>query len=649
MIKFIHMQLLLSLIGFLLIAVAADKISHLFPRLRLPIITGLLFIGIISGPSLLGFIDEKSVSNLYFLKELSLAFIAFCAGAELHFEDLKSQMKSIKWMTFGQFVVTFCLSAILIYYMSAYIPFMENMSHPIRLALSLLVSTIFVARSPASAIAVINEMRAKGPFTKTAIGVTVLKDVLVIILFTICFAVADALVQGVSFDFKQVLFLCVELILSFSIGIALGKLIDLIVLSGIPFRVKSLILVIIGYGVYFFSHLLYDYSDLHLGFSIYIEPLLICIVASLYVVNFSKNRREFTTILEKTVPYIYVLFFTITGASISLVVLAKMWIVSLLFFSVRLIGIILGSFVGLGLAGDSLSKNKMSWMAYVTQAGVALGLVAVVSEKYPQFGSEFSTLMISVIILNEIIGPPLFKWAIIKMGESHTKNKKSKDNKTNTVALIGLEGQSLTLFRELVKHHYSVKLFTKSKSKSIRSYQGVEVDYISSFDEEEMTKAGLNNHDTIVLLKTDADNLEACEVLYESFGTKNIIVRINDRSYIDKFKSLGALVVDPSTLMINLLEHMVRSPLTTSILLGDDEVQDTEDVVMSNCDLDGVALRDLHLPSDIVILATKRNEQVIVSTGYTRIRLGDVLTLFGSVESIDRLRLLMAEDGGVDF
>lgn len=643
------MDLFLSLLGFCVIAIAADRISHFFPRFSLPIITGLLFIGILSGPSLLGFIEKESIPRLFFINEICLAFIAFAAGAELHFEDLKGRMKSIKWMTFGQLFFTFIISTVLVYYLADKISFMKDMSLSVRFALSILIATIFVARSPASAIAVINELRAKGPFTKTAIGVTVVKDVLVIILFTLCFAFSDALVSNIPFDFKLILILIAELALSFFLGFVLGKIMDFIIMTSIPTYMKSILFLILGYLIYFCAHYLYSSSEHFLGFHIYVEPLLICIMASFYVVNYSQNRREFMLIIEKTVPFIYVFFFTLTGASISLEILAKTWTITLLFFGIRLLGMIVGSFVGGTLSGDSWSVNKIAWMPYVTQAGVALGLVAVVSSSYPEFGAEFSTVMISVIVLNQIVGPPLFKWAIIKVGESHVRNRSRKENKIQKVALFGLEGQSLTLFRELSNHHYQVNLYTRDKSKSLRSYQGVDVEYIPSFDKENMLKLGLEKVDVVVLLNTDEDNLIACKIFYEYFDTKNIIVRLHDRSYVSEFKSYGALIVDPSTVMINLLDHMVRSPLTTSILLGDDEVQDTEDIVMNNIDLHDIALRDIHLPSDIVILATKRKGNVIVSTGYTRIRLGDVLTLFGSVESIDRLRLLMAEDGGVDF
>ena len=43
---------------------------------------------------------------------------------------------------------------------------------------------VSIARSPSSAIAVVAEQRADGPFTQTMLGVTMVTDVLVILLFT---------------------------------------------------------------------------------------------------------------------------------------------------------------------------------------------------------------------------------------------------------------------------------------------------------------------------------------------------------------------------------------------------------------------------------------------------------------------------------
>lgn len=113
-----YFEILMVLIGFLIIAVGANRISLYFPKIKLPIITGLLFIGILSGPYVLNLLPKTSIEKLGFINEISLAFIAFAAGAELFLKELKGRMKSIKWMTFGQLVFTFGISVSFVLLMS---------------------------------------------------------------------------------------------------------------------------------------------------------------------------------------------------------------------------------------------------------------------------------------------------------------------------------------------------------------------------------------------------------------------------------------------------------------------------------------------------------------------------------------------------
>ena len=55
--------------------------------------------------------------------------------------------------------------------------------------------------------------------------------------------------------------------------------------------------------------------------------------------------------------------------------------------------------------------------------------------------------------------------------------------------------------------------------------------------------------------------------------------------------------------------------------------------------LHGVSLRALRLPSDIIILSVKRKDQMLISHGYTRLRIGDIVTMVGSLESLENTRL----------
>ena len=138
---------------------------------------------------------------------------------------------------------------------------------------------------------------------------------------------------------------------------------------------------------------------------------------------------------------------------------------------------------------------------------------------------------------------------------------------------------------------------------------------------------------------SDEDNFEICETAYEHFGTKHLIVRLNDREYYKKFHAIGVMVIDPSTAMVSLMEHFVRSPIATSLLLGMDEGQDTIDIELRNSDYHGLTLRDFRLPSDVIILSVTRGDHPIISHGYTRLRLGDIVTMVGSIESLDTVRL----------
>ena len=113
--------------------------------------------------------------------------------------------------------------------------------------------------------------------------------------------------------------------------------------------------------------------------------------------------------------------------------------------------------------------------------------------------------------------------------------------------------------------------------------------------------------------------------------------RLNKRENFNKFHELGVLIIEPSTAIVSLLDHFVRSPNAASLLLGMDEGQDSIDVEVANRDIHGMRLRELRLPSDIIILSVKRKGHIIISHGYTRLRLGDVITLVGAEKSLEEV------------
>ena len=633
----ISKETIIFLAAFILIAISANRIAKLFQKIGLPFITGVLFIGIIAGPFVLKMFPKGAHHNLNFINEAALAFIAFAAGSELYLKELRSRLRQITWITFGQLVITFSASSVIVFFLANQIEFMIGLSTKVKLAISIMMGTIFVARSPSSAIAVINELRAKGPFTQTALGVTVLKDVLVIILFAIAFAMSKSLVSEVEMGFEFVAVLILELLLSFALGYGLGRLLAFLLSTSIDRKIKSILLLITGYLVYVFAHFVRDYSLGKFGVELFIEPLLICIIGSFVVSNFSKNRLEFLDIVEEISPIIYVAFFTLTGLSLSFDALMAVWGIALLLFFVRLASIMLGSLVGGTLAGDPLKFNLLGWMPYVTQAGVGLGLATIVAAEFPDWGESFLTLVIAVIVINQVVGPPLFKWAIKLVKEDHNKADDQDGEETRDAIIFGLEDQSISLAKQLIDHGWKVKIATILKK--FEKVEGVDITKLDSIEHEELKRIECEKANTIITMLTDEQSYTLCEIAYENLGTKNMIVRLHERSNFEKFHKLGAKIVEPNTAMVGLLEHFVRSPKATSLLLGMEPNQDTIDVELKSKEIHGMALRDLRFPSDVLILAVNRKGSALISHGFTRLRIGDIVTLVGSVKSLDKVRL----------
>ncbi|MBT4500983.1 MAG: hypothetical protein HOC74_24850 [Gemmatimonadetes bacterium] len=57
-------------------------------------------------------------------------------------------------------------------------------------------------------------------------------------------------------------------------------------------------------------------------------------------------------------------------------------------------------------------------MAFLTQAGVSLGLAMEVVRRFPEWGNDFTTVVVAVIAINQMIGPIAMKQALVRSGEA---------------------------------------------------------------------------------------------------------------------------------------------------------------------------------------------------------------------------------------
>ena len=218
---------------------------------------------------MLAVVSAEALQRLHFLDQIALGFIGFTAGGALHLSEFQGRFRSIRWVTLGQVVFTFTLSAFMVLQLADAIPFLETMPAPSSLAIALLAAAILVARSPSSAIAIINELRASGPFTRMILGVTVTIDVVVILLFAVSSSIADALLSQLGFRFGMVLLVVVEVSLAAGLGVVLGKIVAFV--SPLPENrvMKGLLLLACNYLAFPLSSGLHHWSRDALGVEIF--------------------------------------------------------------------------------------------------------------------------------------------------------------------------------------------------------------------------------------------------------------------------------------------------------------------------------------------------------------------------------------------
>jgi Kef-type K+ transport system membrane component KefB len=373
--------------------------------------------GLVLGPWVLRFYDRQAVADLEFLNSLALAFIAFCAGGELRLSHIREKLKSISFLLSGITLVVFIGVTLTVFAFSPFIPFMKGYPLSVRLAISAIFGVISTARSPSSAMAIISETKAKGPFTDTVLAVTVAMDVVVIVLFAVVISICQILIEpGSELSLMIVPHLLLEIAIAFVLGHLFGRgVIFLAQRAGVELPI---IIAGMGFLVIKFCHTLSSEIELAYDISLNLEPLLICMAAGFTVQNFSDHGDRFLHSMDRVSLPIYVGFFAITGASIQLDVLEAGWLLGLMVVVARLVMLNVGSRLSARAAGDPPLVYKNAWLGFVTQAGVSLGLLAEVVRRFPEVGVHVQTILIATITVNQVIGPVAFKYVLDKVGES---------------------------------------------------------------------------------------------------------------------------------------------------------------------------------------------------------------------------------------
>ena len=105
--------------------------------------------------------------------------------------------------------------------------------------------------------------------------------------------------------------------------------------------------------------------------------------------------------------------------------------------------------------------------------------MTVVSDQFPAWGPDFATLGISVIIINQLIGPPLIAKAITLMGENKSRAITPEFDGVRDVLIFGHESQSMALALQLQNRDWVVEIATKKNPDEVSPIDGVKIHFLN--------------------------------------------------------------------------------------------------------------------------------------------------------------------------
>ncbi|MCA9661378.1 MAG: cation:proton antiporter, partial [Myxococcales bacterium] len=394
--------LTLAAIGFVLLA--AYTVAELGSRLKLPKVTGYIVTGIVLGPFLANILSTGVVSDIKMFEDLALGLIATSAGLELDARGLGRMWRSLASVTGLKILLLPLFVGGTFYSLESSFHFLGLQSPDAILGLSIIFSALAIGTSPAIALAVLSETKAKGKLSDLVLGIAVLKDVVVVICLAIAVAITRSLIlPDASLDASVFVHVGEELGYSILAGIVLAGLLYLY----IRFIKAEMLL--------FVAAMILTVAEL--AAALHLELLLVFIVAGFIIRNFTPYEHDLLHPLEVVALPVFVIFFTNAGAKVNIPVTLQILPFAVALCTARVVAFVLAGRFGSKLGGDPPIVQKVSWLAYLPQAGVTLGLIGLASHQLPDLSEAITNAGLAVVALNLLVGPITLRVALKKSGD----------------------------------------------------------------------------------------------------------------------------------------------------------------------------------------------------------------------------------------
>lgn len=406
--------------GFLLIV--AVQAARICDALRMPRLTGYILVGLLFGPELIGLVSTKMLPDLALVKGTAVGLIAFLAGCELNVRRLRPKLRAIGTATLLTMTGAVVLLFALMYAFTFLLPVTANFTVIERIIVALVSANMLAAYSPAVVVAILSETKASGPLSEMSLSIVVIADLIIVVSYAISSTIGHSVFPQAGGSSGLAL-LVPHIFGSIAAGAVAGVLLAIYVAR---IGTRS--------GIFTFAIL---FVAAEAGAALHLNPLLVGLTAGLLLENLTPiGGEQLTHAAEGVAMPTFAIFFAVVGAEVQLGAFLHTAPLALGAAVVRGLGIYAGARLAARISGyDAVFARRLT-LGLLSQAGVAIALVALLLADFEPWGRVVGTVVLGTIIVNQLIGPILFRGAVVAAGEARAM--------AETNGIYGTEGTDET-------------------------------------------------------------------------------------------------------------------------------------------------------------------------------------------------------------
>ncbi|MEI6692946.1 MAG: cation:proton antiporter [Chlorobium sp.] len=524
-----------------LIGGLAVAIILVFQKLKIPPVIGLIFTGIIIGPSGIGAVyDQKLISTL---AELGVILLLFTIGLEFSLDELKKLQKIVLVGGFVQILLTSLVISALSYW------FMFTIGHTISLSAAVFLGLTFSVSSTAICLKILTDRDELAlPHGRIALGILIFQDIAIVPLMIGINLLNPQSALSLGLMAKKI-----GIIVLFAIIIVIGfRLLMPKVVRLIASLHAREVLVIGALVICFGAAYLTSLAGLSLALGSFIAGMIIASTDESHQISVTIDpfREAFSSI-----------FFI----SVGLLLDVKM--INLpLFIAIALVVLLVKGFLVAGIAlslGNSLRVSMMAGMA-LAQIGEFSFVLAETGLKNSLITHEVFQAMLTISVVTMIVTPAMIAIApkfadqlapalgfiplvsrdtpahvvrppdstIICAGEIHA-----------AIIGFGLNGQNVAAVLHATNISYSVLEIDREMVKTMRK-KGEPIFYGDCTEKKSLLRAGIDHARAVVLGISDTSAIGNSIAMIRQINNKAfIIVRARTLDDVASLYKSGADVV----------------------------------------------------------------------------------------------------------